>query len=54
MKSYHLQYTPANCLLAFACDIDGCGRHFSVVSNLRRHKKVHKGDGQSQISDDED
>ena len=34
---------------AFACDVDGCGRHFSVVSNLRRHRKVHKGisDGDS-------
>ncbi len=31
----------------FACDVDGCGRHFSVVSNLRRHKKVHKGDSHS-------
>lgn len=29
----------------FACEVDGCGRHFSVVSNLRRHRKVHKGDG---------
>lgn len=28
----------------FACEADGCGRHFSVVSNLRRHRKVHKGD----------
>lgn len=27
--------------LAFACEVDGCGRKFSVVSNLRRHKKVH-------------
>ncbi|PUU81142.1 hypothetical protein B9Z19DRAFT_1099881 [Tuber borchii] len=25
----------------FACEVDGCGRKFSVVSNLRRHKKVH-------------
>ncbi|KAF2732392.1 hypothetical protein EJ04DRAFT_393740, partial [Polyplosphaeria fusca] len=24
----------------FACDFKGCGRHFSVVSNLRRHQKV--------------
>ena len=31
----------------FACDVEGCGRHFSVVSNLRRHKKVHKGDASS-------
>jgi len=34
----------------FACDVEGCGRHFSVVSNLRRHKKVHKGDGHSTTS----
>lgn len=40
----------------FACDVEGCGRHFSVVSNLRRHKKVHKGEGQSvsSMSDNED
>uniref|UniRef100_A0A060TD49 ARAD1D45122p n=1 Tax=Blastobotrys adeninivorans TaxID=409370 RepID=A0A060TD49_BLAAD len=25
----------------FKCDFEGCGRHFSVVSNLRRHKKIH-------------
>ncbi|KAK9479487.1 hypothetical protein V1514DRAFT_264709, partial [Lipomyces japonicus] len=25
----------------FICDFNGCGRHFSVVSNLRRHKKIH-------------
>lgn len=31
----------------FACDVEGCGRHFSVVSNLRRHKKVHKGEALS-------
>ncbi|GAB7363557.1 hypothetical protein MBLNU230_g3824t1 [Neophaeotheca triangularis] len=29
----------------FACDVEGCGRHFSVVSNLRRHRKVHKNGG---------
>jgi hypothetical protein len=28
----------------FTCEVEGCGRHFSVVSNLRRHRKVHKGD----------
>ncbi|KAK4934726.1 hypothetical protein LTR10_024075 [Elasticomyces elasticus] len=40
----------------FACDVEGCGRHFSVVSNLRRHKKVHKGDSVSttSTSDNED
>ncbi|KZZ97927.1 Zinc finger, C2H2-type/integrase, DNA-binding protein [Ascosphaera apis ARSEF 7405] len=27
----------------FTCDYENCGRQFSVVSNLRRHKKVHKG-----------
>ncbi|KAH6984001.1 hypothetical protein EDB80DRAFT_823529 [Ilyonectria destructans] len=27
----------------FACDVEGCGRHFSVASNLRRHRKVHRG-----------
>jgi uncharacterized Zn-finger protein len=27
----------------FACEHGGCGRRFSVVSNLRRHKKVHQG-----------
>jgi len=33
----------------YACEADGCGRHFSVVSNLRRHRKVHaqKGDAVS-------
>lgn len=28
----------------YACETEGCGRHFSVVSNLRRHRKVHKSD----------
>jgi len=28
---------------AFRCEVEGCGRHFSVVSNLRRHRKVHGG-----------
>ncbi|KAL2128334.1 hypothetical protein VTI74DRAFT_9337 [Chaetomium olivicolor] len=31
----------------YACEEDGCGRRFSVVSNLRRHKKVHKRGGQT-------
>lgn len=39
----------------FACTVDGCGRHFSVVSNLRRHRKVHKGEhGQDHPSPDDD
>ncbi|KAL1876380.1 hypothetical protein VTK73DRAFT_9395 [Phialemonium thermophilum] len=32
----------------FACDVEGCGRQFSVVSNLRRHRKVHKNQGQGE------
>ncbi|KAI8647927.1 hypothetical protein BD408DRAFT_334222 [Parasitella parasitica] len=27
----------------FKCSVDGCGRKFSVVSNLRRHSKIHSG-----------
>jgi hypothetical protein len=27
---------------AYPCEVSGCGRHFSVVSNLRRHRKVHR------------
>jgi len=38
----------------FACEVPGCGRHFSVVSNLRRHNKVHKGESVSSHSDAED
>ncbi|KAE8163815.1 hypothetical protein BDV40DRAFT_132678 [Aspergillus tamarii] len=38
----------------FACDVEGCGRHFSVVSNLRRHKKVHKGDKEGASGEDEE
>ncbi|KAK4230978.1 C2H2 zinc finger protein encoded by the fle1 protein [Podospora fimiseda] len=26
----------------YRCEVEGCGRHFSVVSNLRRHSKVHR------------
>ncbi|KAF2176133.1 hypothetical protein K469DRAFT_761218 [Zopfia rhizophila CBS 207.26] len=28
----------------FPCDVEGCGRHFSVLSNLRRHRKLHEGE----------
>ena len=31
----------------YACRAEGCGRRFSVVNNLRRHSKIHKGDGGS-------
>jgi len=39
-------------LLAFSCEVEGCGRHFSVVSNLRRHRKVHKGEARSDAGSD--
>ncbi|KAK4117172.1 hypothetical protein N656DRAFT_793691 [Canariomyces notabilis] len=32
----------------FACEVEGCGRNFSVVSNLRRHRKVHKNQTQGE------
>ena len=38
----------------FACGVEGCGRNFSVVSNLRRHKKVHKGEGSASNTSDND
>lgn len=37
----------------FACEVEGCGRHFSVVSNLRRHRKVHRSDRDHQRSPDD-
>lgn len=38
---------------AFACEVEGCGRHFSVVSNLRRHRKVHRGDAPSEAGSED-
>jgi uncharacterized Zn-finger protein len=35
-------------ITAFACEVEGCGRNFSVVSNLRRHRKVHKSQGSTE------
>lgn len=35
---------------AFTCPVEGCGRSFSVLSNMRRHARVHNP---SQISDDD-
>ncbi|KAI9155558.1 Zinc finger protein [Paramyrothecium foliicola] len=32
----------------FACEVEGCGRQFSIISNLRRHRKVHRGDAHSE------
>ena len=37
----------------FACEVEGCGRHFSVVSNLRRHKKVHRGEARSEAGSED-
>ncbi|KAF4123493.1 Zinc finger, C2H2 type [Geosmithia morbida] len=37
----------------FACEVEGCGRHFSVVSNLRRHRKVHRGEARSEAGSEE-
>lgn len=36
----------------FSCEVEGCGRNFSVVSNLRRHRKVHKGEARSEAGSD--
>ena len=51
---YHVTHT---CLLtfvvAFCCEVEGCGRHFSVVSNLRRHRKVHKNDTKSEAGSED-
>lgn len=43
----------ANSRIAFACEVEGCGRHFSVVSNLRRHRKVHRGDARSEAGSED-
>lgn len=37
----------------FSCEVEGCGRHFSVVSNLRRHRKVHKGEARSEAGSED-
>jgi len=37
----------------FCCEVEGCGRHFSVVSNLRRHRKVHKGEAMSEAGSED-
>ncbi|KAI0196869.1 hypothetical protein F4808DRAFT_452656 [Astrocystis sublimbata] len=37
----------------FCCEVEGCGRHFSVVSNLRRHRKVHKMEMKSEAESDD-
>ncbi|KAH9205725.1 hypothetical protein DL95DRAFT_489859 [Leptodontidium sp. 2 PMI_412] len=32
----------------FSCDAEGCGPHFSVIFNLRRRRKVQKGEAPSE------
>ncbi|TRM69453.1 hypothetical protein BD626DRAFT_563196 [Schizophyllum amplum] len=39
----------------FVCPVDGCGRSFSVLSNMRRHARVHNpGELSSQMPDSSD
>ena len=37
----------------YCCEVEGCGRHFSVVSNLRRHRKVHKNQAPSEAGSED-
>ncbi|KAH7909039.1 hypothetical protein BJ138DRAFT_1156216 [Hygrophoropsis aurantiaca] len=37
----------------FLCTFEGCGRSFSVLSNMRRHARVHAPAGQNDASSDE-
>jgi uncharacterized Zn-finger protein len=37
----------------FSCDVEGCDRQFSVASNLRRHRKMHKCEGRDRPSHDD-
>ncbi|TEB37405.1 hypothetical protein FA13DRAFT_1622266 [Coprinellus micaceus] len=32
----------------FACPVEGCGRSFSVLSNMRRHARVHTQPGDTE------
>ncbi|EMD37906.1 hypothetical protein CERSUDRAFT_114551 [Gelatoporia subvermispora B] len=38
----------------FTCPHEGCGRSFSVQSNMRRHARVHTRAGEAQAEPDED
>jgi uncharacterized Zn-finger protein len=42
--------------VAFVCSVEGCGRSFSVLSNMRRHARVHSHTPTKQLdpSSDED
>ncbi len=42
MTNCHLETAVlTNIILAFVCPVEGCGRSFSVLSNMRRHARVH-------------
>lgn len=49
--AYHLSHPN----IAFSCPVEGCGRSFSVLSNMRRHARVHTtGSGkEKELSSDE-
>ncbi|KAI5890604.1 uncharacterized protein SCHCODRAFT_01356580 [Schizophyllum commune H4-8] len=41
--------------VAFVCPVEGCGRSFSVLSNMRRHARVHSsGDSSVKAADSSD
>ncbi|KDR75239.1 hypothetical protein GALMADRAFT_249226 [Galerina marginata CBS 339.88] len=49
-KSYHRFFALRRFLLflqAFVCPVETCGRSFSVLSNMRRHTRVHATPGDS-------
>ena len=39
-------------LLAFVCPVESCGRSFSVLSNMRRHARVHNVVPAEETADD--
>lgn len=46
VKTELLMLSPSS--IAFTCTIEGCGRTFSVLSNMRRHARVHQAGGVSE------
>jgi len=40
VSGFPLAYSDGNSV-AFVCTFEGCGRSFSVLSNMRRHARVH-------------
>ena len=37
---------------AYVCPFEGCGRSFSVQSNMRRHARVHTRNAEAQQEED--